>query len=277
MVATRTGYDPGDVSAARSVLLELAHLLGRYHDSMVLVGGWVPALLVPNGLSSHTGSLDVDTALDHRTFHAVGYATIALLLKSRGYMEGSQPYIFHRTVDVKGHAYKVQVDLLSGEYAGTSTSHRTQRVQDVQPRKARGCDMALDLYTEVVVEGELPGGGRDSAVIRVASIVPLLVMKAMALADRLKEKDAWDIYYCLVNYPGGVDAIAEEFRPHLQNRLVREGLEKIGGKFASPDHVGPKSVADFEELADPEDRALRQRDAYERVGYLLRQLELTQD
>jgi hypothetical protein len=49
----------------------------------------------------------------------------------------------------------------------------------------------------VILDGELPGGGKDSVTIRVASIVPFIVMKAMALDDRLKEKDARDIYYCL--------------------------------------------------------------------------------
>ena len=33
---------------------------------------------------------------------------------------------------------------------------------------------------------------------------------------------------------------ADAFRPHLQNRLVKEGLAKIKEKFASPEHVGPK-------------------------------------
>jgi len=42
------------------------------------------------------------------------------------------------------------------------------------------------------------GGGKNSAIVRVASIVPFLVIKGMALYDRLKEKDAWDIYFCLV-------------------------------------------------------------------------------
>ena len=35
--------------------------------------------------------------------------------------------------------------------------------------------------------------------------------------------------------------------------LLEEGLRKIGEKFASPDHVGPKFVADFEEIRDPEE------------------------
>jgi hypothetical protein len=37
--------------------------------------------------------------------------------------------------------------------------------------------------------------------------VPFFVMKGMALHDRLKEKDAWDIYYCTKNYTGGIDKL----------------------------------------------------------------------
>ena len=49
--------------------------------------------------------------------------------------------------------------------------------------------------------------------------------RGMAMETRLKEKDAWDIYYCLLNYPGGIDAPAEEFKPHLYHGLVQEGLK----------------------------------------------------
>ncbi len=97
-------------------------------------------------------------------------------------------------------------------------------------------------------------------------------MKGMALHERLKEKDAWDIDFCVRNYPGGFDALVATFRPHLQQPLVREGLAKMAEKFSSPEHSGPVFVADFEELVDPEDRALHQRDAFERVNFLLQQL-----
>ena len=71
------------------------------------------------------------------------------------------------------------------------------------------------------------------------------------------------------HFPGGLDALAAEFRPNMRNGLVREGLEKIAAAFASVDHVGPVSVADFEEVTDTEDRALLCRDAFERVSLLL--------
>jgi hypothetical protein len=143
----------------------------------------------------------------------------------------------------------------------------------MQPRKARGCDMAFTDPTEITMSGTLPEGGKDSVRIRVASIAPFLVMKAMALASRLMEKDAWDIYYCIRNYPGGIERLAEEFRPLLKNKLAQEAQANIAEKFASPEYVGPKHVADFEEITDPEARALRQRDAYERVNAFLALLQ----
>jgi hypothetical protein len=99
-------------------------------------------------------------------------------------------------------------------------------------------------------------------------------MKGMAMEIRMKEKDAYDIYYCLLNYPGGIDALSEEFRPHLHHGLVKEGLQKIAGKFSSEKEFGPKSVADFEEIDDPDEQERIQRDAYERVNALLSKLEI---
>ena len=88
----------------------------------------------------------------------------------------------------------------------------------------------------------------------------------------MKEKDAWDIYYCLVHHPNGLDRLIDEFRTYVDNNLVRRDLLKISDKFASPEHVGPKQVADFEAITDGEEREALQRDAFERVNYLLEKL-----
>jgi hypothetical protein len=97
-------------------------------------------------------------------------------------------------------------------------------------------------------------------------------MKGMALHDRVKEKDAYDIYFCIRNYPGGIDELAKEFLPFLNNQLVKEGLGKIAEKFLSPDHFGPVSIADFYEITEIEERMILQRDAFERVNALLQKL-----
>lgn len=269
MVNSRGDYTADAVAAARSVMLELVRLLGEYRDDMVVIGGWVPDLLLQVIGPKHIGSTDVDIALNHRKITEAAYRTILEHLTERGYVQGDQPYVFYRTVAVNGRDIQVQVDLLAGEYGGTGRARRHQRVQDITPRKARGCDLAFEMSSEVIIDGILPGGGKDSTSVRVAGIVPFIVMKAMAMADRMKEKDAWDIWYCITNYPGGLDALAEAFRPHVENRLVAEGLSKIKEKFASPEHVGPKWIADFDEIDDSEARAIRQRDAFERVNGLL--------
>lgn len=154
-------------------------------------------------------------------------------------------------------------------------SHRHQRVQGIHARKVRGCDLVFEMSKEIRIEGTLPSGAHDTVTVRVASIVPFFVMKGMAMETRMKEKDAYDIYYSVLNYPGGIDALVEEFRPHLHHGLVREGLQKIAGKFSSEKDFGPKSVADFEEIDDPEERERIQRDAYERVNALLRKLGIS--
>ncbi len=275
MAVTYRDYSADQVEAARSVLLELAHLLGAYRDDIVVVGGWVPYLILPEASMRHVGSIDVDLALNHRHLREAGYATIQALLLRRGYeQDDRQPFIFHRAVIVNGDTIKVEVDFLAGEYEGTGPRHRTQLVHDGRARKARGCDLAFDLYVETEIQGELPEGGRDQEWIRVSSVVAFLVMKGMALHDRLKEKDAWDIYFTLANYPCGLDALVQEIKPHLDHGLVQEGFRKIAGKFASPEHIGPKFVADFENIQDQDERAIRTRDAYERVDYLLRALGL---
>lgn len=131
------------------------------------------------------------------------------------------------------------------------------------------------MVREIRLEGTLPSGARDSETIRVAGIVPFLSMKGMALAERLKEKDAYDVYFCVKNYPDGIDALVAEFEPHVSHGLVKEGLIKLAGKFTSPDAFGPTAIADFERVTDPEYRDLLRRDAYEQIAALLDRLGIS--
>jgi hypothetical protein len=272
-MVTKRDYDAMQLEAARSVMLELVRLLGEYHDDIVVVGGWVPTLLIPQGKARHIGSMDVDLALNHKTLRDPGYKTIRNLLLGRGYrQDDDQPFIFWRTVMIGGLPTPIEVDLLAGEYEGTARKHRTQEVQDVRARKARGCELAFRFAADVPIEGTLPSGARDNAMVRIAAIIPFFAMKGMAMATRLKEKDPWDVYYCVKNYPGGPEALSAEFAPHIGHGLDKEGLRNIAEKFASPEHFGPKSVVDFDEVTDLEERAVIQRDAYERVQYVLRRL-----
>lgn len=96
MVVKRTDYAADAVEAARSVMLELTRVLGEYQKDMVIVGGWVPELLIGKAPQPHIGSLDVDVALNHRSLREVGYKTILQLLLSHGYRQTEQPFSVQR-------------------------------------------------------------------------------------------------------------------------------------------------------------------------------------
>ncbi len=269
-MVTRVDYNEQMVQAARAVMLELVHVLGEYRDGIALVGGWIPTLLIPENTGKHIGSMDVDIALDHKLLQEAGYETICRKLESRGYRRSEeQPFIFFRDVPVGEESISVEVDLLAGEYEGTGRSHRTQRVQDAKARKARGCDLVFTMAEEITITGIRPDGYKDTTTVKIAGVVPFIIMKAMAMADRVKEKDPYDIYYVLRYYPGGLDGVIELFNPHLENGLVSEGLRKLADKFGSTDHIGPQFVADFEGLENGEERELLVRDVFERMDYFL--------
>ena len=65
-MVTRRDYTAEAIEAARSVLIELMHLLGKYREHIVLIGGWVPDILFSKEGAPHVGSMDVDLALNHK-------------------------------------------------------------------------------------------------------------------------------------------------------------------------------------------------------------------
>jgi len=274
----RSGYASREIEACNSVLLELSHILGEFRDSMVLVGGGVPPLLMPEVAVQHCGTADIDLALNIDEQPADTYSRFRETLLRHGYAEGEQPYIFFRDVPTgDGDSILVEVDFLAAEYGGTGKSHRTQHFDDARPRKARGCDLAFTDYLEIEVKGTLPEGGQDSQTIKICNVASFLVMKSIALNDRLKPKDAYDIYFVISKYDGGVEAIAEKLRPIMSNALVREALGYLRKGFESVDHFGPGMVSDFEEIDDPEEIARVRRDAFERVNHLLAALDIVSD
>lgn len=274
-MVTRSNYPKNEVEACLSVLVEFMTLLGEYRESIVLIGGWVPYFLIERKKHEHVGSLDIDAAFDFNTISSEAYNTILKLLKKRGYQEGNQPFIFHRTIKVEsGIEVTVEINLLAGEYGGTSKSHRTQKIQDVRARKARGCDLVFEHNFLNIITAKMPDQATNRLTIKIADVIPFLVMKGMALWDRYKEKDAYDIYFTISNYPGGIQTLVNMFKPVKSNRLVTEGLGKIKSKFIDIESPGPIWVVNFEEITDEEEKEIVKRDVFERVNTFLDTLQI---
>lgn len=264
-------YSEGQKQAAHRVLVELVNLFNEYRDDIRIVGGWVPDLMFPG--QDHVGSVDVDVLINHLTMNDSGYQTMAKILLRNGYEEHPEKYFsFVKTVDIDGEEYTVDVDILAGIYGGTTKKKRSQHVQGIKALKATGGNFAFEFPPQQVkVEAERVDGAIDSAVVNVVAVVPFLIMKTAAMG-RGKAKDAYDIYFVIKHYIGGVDLLAEEFRTVRDKQIVIDMKEKLSDKFASENHAGPKDVSDFMDLADEEEIELIRRDAYEQVSALIQKI-----
>jgi hypothetical protein len=264
-MVTLDDYNDDSVAACKSVLVEAFTVLGRHRRHLVLVGGWVPPLLMPG--AGHIGSIDVDLAIDSRQIPPHLYETIGNDLGRAGYRPTDLPNRFEREVRIGGKSFTVKVDLITGEYGHPPAGGTHEIIQGMPVWRSRGVDIALDHSLEMVVAGTLPEGGENEVCVRVAVVPAFLVMKGFALDDRKKEKDAYDIYFCLANYPGGIDGLVQEFQPLMESGLVRESLGKICGKFKTIDSIGPVWAAQVVQAAGG-DYEFAQRDAFERARAL---------
>jgi hypothetical protein len=183
------------VLASRQLLQEVCTLLAPFRDDAVLIGGWVPEIRFPDAFPGHVGSIDVDFAM--RASKA-RHAEVVALLAKHGFRPGAEPYQFLKNMDVDGKSFPVKLDLL------TSPQHHAATFADTAqgPFPALGTELA---FTDNTVESV---GAAD---VRVASIVPFVIMMAYAMLERTKPKDAYDLNFCLENYPGGIPALAAEF------------------------------------------------------------------
>lgn len=163
----RTQRDYGDrqVEAARRVLVDLGQTLGSYfEDSIVVVGGWVPDLLLPDAAEPHGGSIDVDLALDAKKLRDGRYAEIVKSLLATGrYEKTDEQFRLVARVDLgDGSAVVlVGVDFLKPlERRGRRWARRV--LPGFRPLDADGCEAAFRNPAPVKIEGHTISGAENS-------------------------------------------------------------------------------------------------------------------
>lgn len=264
-------YPLREVEAARRVMTELWQVLGAYREAMVLIGGWVPDLLLPTAIPPHTGSLDVDLLLDPGPLRDEDrYADLVVLLKGRGYEETDKPFKLAKTVAVDAlDPIRVEVDFLLPRKPKTK---RGKVLPEFRAIEADGARFALGHKQSLAFQGRMPDGRQNTVTLQVASLAAFMVMKAYALDGRDKAKDAYDLYFCLKNAQDGPRGIAATFGAEHQHPEVVRALEILASKFGSPDDYGPGSVVLFLNPEDPEERRFLARDAYALMKVFLESL-----
>lgn len=240
-------------SASRAVLIEVSNVLGAFREHLVIVGGWVPELLFPN--RGHIGSLDVDLAISSLALTDNAYETIMKRLTEAGYTHRIDPTRF--TKNVAGASEPVKVDLISGQY------HHGKKVKTIQVNELQidclsGVDLAFTAFDEIEVPGTMPDGTANKVRIRIVRPEAFILIKAFALNERIKEKDAYDVSFVLRHYQPSLASLAKKLNELLQHPLAREGYEILQAKFAGIDSVGPVWAARvYQEQAQDYEQARR--------------------
>ena len=273
-------YHDRATGAVKSVLVEIGQVLGSYRDRFAVIGGAVPWLLLTESDMPHIGTLDVDLTLHAEALGDGDYARLVDALLKQGYRQGGDRRRFQlvRTVPARdgGPDIDVVVDFLMPRDA-TIAKNVPPLVADFAVQRADGADLALKSHKFVAIDGDMPGGGRNRVRIAVASIPALLAMKGYAIADRLKQKDAYDIYFSIRNFPGGIEALVAETEPLLKFESARTGYRHIAEKFRHPDDFGPTSVRQFVDRPDMHEERTAdqwQQDAFGQVDAWLSALGL---
>ena len=262
-------YSVRQTEAAHRVLVDVEQVLAGFRESIVLVGGWVPDLLIPEADEPHVGIIDVDLALDAERLKAGRYAELLKLLAETGrYQPGPKPFQLHTVVPLPdgGTPVTVEIDFLAPREWRLRGKGRMKNFRVLQ---ADGCAAAFRAPELIDVSGAMIDGVRNTVQVRVASLPDFLVMKCHALAGRDKPKDAYDTVYCLDHVPGGPEAIATVWRNCARRPEVIEATRILREKFASVDAFGPQRAAQFRSLASHEESAMTARRAYELVQKFL--------
>jgi len=273
-------YDDRTTKAVKTVLVEMGQILGSFKGKFVVIGGAVPWLLLANEDMQHVGTLDVDLSLDAEALGDGEYATLVEALMGNGYEQRGELRRFQLVRQVpaqdEGAAIDVIVDFLMPRDAEI-IQNKPPILTEFAVQRADGADLALRFYQMVAIEGPMPMGGTNRVEVAVCSIPALLAMKGFALNGRYKQKDAYDIYYCVRNFPGGIEALADECQPVLATGNGEQGFLHINEKFDVVGGYGPASVRRFvEDSQILEDRTPEQwqQDAFGQVDALLRAIHL---
>jgi len=243
------------------VLVETLNVLGAFREQLVVVGGWVPDLLYPG--KQHIGSIDVDLAVAPDALGDDAYSTIRARMSDAGFQHHSPPTHFTRATG----RYEIKVDLITGQYQSGQKAPAIL-VNELKINALPGIDLAFEYSEHIEITGRMPNGAMNTVQARVVLPEAFVLIKAFAMNDRLKPKDAYDVYFVASNYPGGPQQLGTQIASMFPNGLAEEAVGILQIKFAQFDSIGPVQVGEV--LAEHgSDAAQSQQAAYQYLRALL--------
>jgi hypothetical protein len=247
-------YSKEQAELVRQTCLYVATKLGDLLDELVVVGGLVPSLLipedyVPRGENIHVGTMDLDLGLSLAPLNADRYEELTARLRRAGFApdvnEAGNPTFQRWKIEPSGHP-EVTVDFVIAPSLDADEGGQIRHIEkDFAAVITPGLHLAFRDREMLSLTGITIMGEKANRGVWVCGPGAFVVLKALAFGTRGENKDAYDLYYVIRNYGSGIDEVLEHLDPILHEQETQKALEILRRDFSDPDEVGPRRVAEF--------------------------------
>ena len=254
---TVVDYTSEITDIAKETLLYIATTLGDLLDQIVLVGGLVPSLILPEkpDVPSHVGTMDVDLALSLGLLNSQRYTEVSSRLRKAGFkpdtnLEGN-PTRQRWVIKVAGKP-PGKVDFLIQQSDSKASAGSQQNLEaDFAAIITPGVHLAFQDMLEISLDGQTIKGETAKRSIQVSGPGAYVVLKALAVRGRNEPKDSYDLQYVLRYYGDDPDDVVSRLTPLIDDPVTTEALSFLSEDFQAITSIGPSRAAEF--LGTPED------------------------
>jgi len=248
-------YTKENVELVRRTCLYVSTKLGDLLDDLVVVGGLVPSLLIPDeslpaGEDVHIGTMNLDLGLSLAILDRERYEDLTQRLHRSGFEpdenEESNTTLQRWKVRTSS-GLKVTVDFLIPPSLDTDKGGDLRHIEkDFAAVITPGLRLAFQDKKKVPLKGFTLMGEKADREIWVCGPGAFIVLKALAFHQRGENKDAYDLYFVIRNYGSGIDEVCECLSPLLKEAETKKALEILSRDFIDPDSLGPSRVTQFQ-------------------------------
>lgn len=243
-------YSSAHLRILRTTLAGLFAALGDISKDLYLVGGLVPDLLVNNKLPyirEYLGTLDIDLAIHFTVSRKAVYVDLYKILRSLGFEKQKTSdggdVMNHSFIRYESGYKPVIIDLITDDRLDPAADKLKEIAPNVDAAKFRGVYLVFDDYIEIDL-----GDAKDGpAPVKIPNVIPFLTLKSFAYLDEdnRSSKDAYDMWYTIVNYNDGPISVKEELKKYKNNKDVADAFRAIRRHFRDESSIGTKDVSDI--------------------------------
>jgi hypothetical protein len=246
----RAAYTAASTELSLQALGTVSAALGTHLGEIVVVGGMVPYLLVDQTsvAEPHAGTTDLDLALSISLVSSGSYKNLPGLLTDAGF--APEPNLWQWR-----HTSGASVDLLVKTDKTTKGGNKTKWLvpNELAALANEFIPLAERAPREFSVRAgtDLRGGQCREVTVRVCAPAPFMALKAYALQNREKPKDAYDLYYMMQHYGPGLAVLAQEYAaivsrgPLAERKLAERGLNWLREHYEALNSPGPAELVRF--------------------------------